>query len=107
MYHHSDAAYGQIVCYTGPVATFAKSARKRLAKAELMMHLAVTANRWKSELQGSGRPVSEWSADDPLVTLCRTYQLAPAELAEVCDKIGDELEGRALRGGYDDRIESA
>lgn len=86
-----------------------KTQRKRLAKSELLMHLAITAARWQKEIlsQESGvLPFAEWPVDDPLVTLTRTYQLDPADLARLCDQLGDDLERRAIRVGYDDHLDA-
>jgi len=85
-----------------------KRQRQRLAKAELLMALASTAERWKRELSGDGGglPPAEWPAADPFVTLCRLYRLAPADLARLCHQIGGELESRSLRAGYDERLET-
>lgn len=77
--------------------------RKRLAKAELYMLLAVSTLRWRRELMGEdpeSLPPEQWPAEDPLAKLCRTHQLTPVQLAQVCDTMGEELERRALRGGY-------
>lgn len=88
---------------TGP-----KRERRRLAKAELLVQLAVTAEHWSRSLAGteSGvRPVAEWPSDDPFVTLCRTYALTPAELSAICHQLGDEIEARAERAGYPDHYD--
>lgn len=80
-----------------------KRERCQLAKAELLLQLAVTAQRWTDELRdkNGGLPVAEWPADDPFITLCRTYRLDPADLGAVAEQIADELEQRAIRAGYD------
>jgi hypothetical protein len=82
----------------------------QLAKAELWLHLAVTADRWARECESAEPgliPFDQWPDSDPFVTLCRTYGLTPADLARVCRQIGEEAEGRALRGGYDEHYDEA
>lgn len=81
-----------------------KRERKRLAKAELWLLLAIKAQKWSSECVGAdgSRPMSEWGDDDPMVTLCRTYDLTAADLSRLLTTMGDELERRALRAGYED-----
>lgn len=82
-----------------------KAERRRLAKAELLLALACTAQRWANEVtdqDGRCRPFAEWPPDDPLRTLCRTYDLRPADLGRVLTEIADEVERRAMRAGYDD-----
>jgi hypothetical protein len=88
--------------------TAPKRERRRLARAELLLHLAVTVERWGKTLveagtgEGAARnpSVEEWGRDDPLGALCRTYGLSPADLAQECHRLGDEMEKRALRAGY-------
>lgn len=86
-----------------------KRQRARLAKAELLMALAGTAERWHRELSGDGGglPPGEWPDDDPFIALCRTYRLAPPDLSRLCHEIGGELEARALHAGYDERLEAS
>ena len=96
-----------------PGATLPKRERRRLVKAELLLQLAVKAEQWATTLteagtgEGSRRlpAVEEWGPGDPLAALCRTYGLTPRELAQVCSSIGGELEGRALRAGYDEHLD--
>lgn len=83
-----------------------KRERMRLAKAELLAHLASTAEGWRADLLHERpawcSPPEEWPAEEPLVTLARTYDLSFPDLARICDALGDELEARAIRAGYDD-----
>lgn len=82
-----------------------KRRRSKLAKAELWMSLAVTAEGWADQIDGADpatKPLDEWPADDLFVTLCRTYKLSPADLARLCRQIGQEVENRALNAGYDE-----
>jgi hypothetical protein len=82
-----------------------KRQRARLAKAELLLHLACTAERWRREVtdeEPGTLPFADWPPDDPLVELCRRYALAPADLARLLDQIGQEVESRALRAGYEE-----
>lgn len=86
-----------------------KRERSRLAKAELLMHLAMTVEDWSKSLADANpgtRPVVEWPDNDPLVALCRTYRLTPADLSRLCHRLGDELENRAERAGYADHLDS-
>jgi hypothetical protein len=80
-----------------------KRYRKRLARAELLMHLAVAVERWGQSVidQDGGRPFAEWPADDPLRLLVSTYDLSPADLASICHELGDRLERQAERSGYE------
>ena len=85
-----------------------KRQRTRLAKAELWMDLAMTANQWKQmcgDTEPGTLPFAQWPADDPMVTLARTYDLTCADLARLWDELGDALEARAIRGGYADHDE--
>lgn len=88
--------------------TTPKRERRRLAKAELLMHLALAADAWAAMVDGSDpkcRPIEEWPADDPLVTLARTYALTPKDLAGLCRQLAQEMENRSERAGYADRWE--
>jgi hypothetical protein len=81
----------------------AKRERMRLAKAELLLHLAMTTLRWQRCLDGTEPgclPPSEWPDDDPHILLCRTYRLTTKDLVRICDQLGAELENRAERAGY-------
>lgn len=81
-----------------------KAERQRLARAELWMQLAMSAERWKNELTVPGRsaPFEDWPEDDALKRLCRVYDLTPGDLARVAEGIAEQLEARALRNGYDE-----
>src|ERR1700720_2732241 len=99
------------------MATMAEPVRKRertrLAKAELWLPLAVKAQEGSDDVGGRTigvRPMSEWGEDDPMVRICRTYNLTEADLARILGRMADELENRALRQGYEecwDEAESA
>jgi hypothetical protein len=85
-----------------------KRARARLAKTELLLFLAGKAEEWKQMLDGTDKrclPPQQWPADDPFITLCRTYQLTPLDLAKLCHSLGGDLERRALRAGYDEHLD--
>lgn len=79
-----------------------RAERKRLAKAELILNLAVTAQRWADDLTGVNptAPFAEWGHDDPFVRLCRVYGLTPADLARLAEGLAAQLEARAERSGY-------
>lgn len=80
--------------------------RKRLAKAELLMELAVHAQTHVVMLQGTGVTRFEnWPADDPMVRIARIYALTPKELAKLMEGLANDLEARALRCGYDEHWE--
>ena len=83
-----------------------KRERKRLAKAELLMCLAVLCETWRKgctdEDPSHYLPFAEWADDDTFVALARTYQLTGADLGKLLWQIGGELENRAIRAGYDD-----
>lgn len=85
-----------------------KRARARLAKAELLVMLAVKAEEWKQMLAGTAGgclPPDQWPDDDPFIELCRTYQLTPADLSRLCNQLGEDLEHRAIRVGYDEHLD--
>lgn len=89
-----------------PIAiAVSKRERTRLVKAELLMELAITAERWAKEVEGTDervRPFAEWPDDDPRKQLCHTYQITPSDLARICRRLGDELENSSMRRGYED-----
>lgn len=82
-----------------------KSERLRLARAELLVQLAMSAGRWANELRGGpgARPFEEWPHDDALKSLCRTYRIDRTDLAKAADDLADRLERQAIRAGYDER----
>lgn len=80
-----------------------KRQRRRLARADLIVELSMTADRWACEVDSTEpkmRPFDEWPDDDPLRTLCRVYGLAPADLAGILRDLSADLEARAERCGY-------
>jgi hypothetical protein len=81
-----------------------KAERKRLAKSELLLNAAVTVQRWANDLTGKNptAPFSEWGEDDPFVSLCRRYDLTPADLAKIAEGLAEQLEARAIRAGYEE-----
>lgn len=90
--------------------TVPKAERRRLAKAEVIMHLASTAQRWADDIEGGDArvaPFDQWPADDPHRALCRTYDLAPKDLVAILTKLADGLEDRAERAGYADHWDEA
>jgi hypothetical protein len=87
------------------VGKVAKRQRLRLARAEVLMHLHMAAERWSSELVGreSGvLPFAEWPADDPWRVMARTYDLTAADLSRLCSEVADQMHARAGRAGYDE-----
>lgn len=82
-----------------------KRLRTRLAKAELLMDLAVTADRWAGEVAGTvegTKPFSEWPDSDPRRQLCHRYALTPADIVRILRALGAELENASMRRGYDE-----
>lgn len=81
-----------------------KKERVRLVRAEMLMHLAMTADRWADEVtdddQGATRPFAEWPADDPLRKLCEAYNVTAADLGAVLRDLAEQLQRRADRSGY-------
>jgi hypothetical protein len=85
-----------------------KRERARLARAELWMYLASVAEMHRKRLLDEDPhtlPVAQWAADDHEVQLCRLYGLRPADLAKLWNELGEALEQRAIRGGYDEHWE--
>lgn len=79
--------------------------RKALAKAELWMLIAVHAEKLARGLRGEQdglMPPEKWPADDPLIALCRTYELTHADLADIITRVAGQAETKALQSGYDD-----
>lgn len=83
-------------------AAHTKLERVRFAKAEIWMHLAVTAQQWADDIAGHGptRPFEEWGDDDPLVQIARRYDLTPADLARAITKVAGTTEATAMKLGY-------
>lgn len=80
-----------------------KRARARLARAEVLMHLHMTAERWSSELAGrepGALPFEEWPADEPFRVMARTYGLTAGDLSRICAGLAEQLHGQAERAGY-------
>lgn len=80
------------------------AARRRLARSELLVFLAMLAQRHADDLAGKGgaRPVAEWPSDDLEMVLCRRYGLTPADLSRVWFDLAEQFEAKALREGYED-----
>lgn len=86
-------------------ASVGKRERVRLAKAELLMSLAVTAERWASEIEGTAEgviPFAQWPDDDQRKTLCHTYGLSQADLVRITRGLAQEIENSSMRRGYED-----
>lgn len=87
------------------VADVPKRQRTRLAKAELLMLLAVHMEQTGADVDGTSgrtRPFAEWGDDDPLRQLCHTYGLGQADIARLCRALASELENDAMRRGFED-----
>lgn len=80
----------------------------RAAKAELLMQLAASCDRWRSELlaepieEGQPRPFDTWPDTDPLKKVVVDNDLTPEDVAKLCNTLGDQMEGRAIRAGIED-----
>jgi len=93
--------------------------RKKGAKAELLMLLAVRAEEWGDQLHKgvpTGEPATSWGTptihaldtwpvDDPFRIIAATYNLSPRQLQAILSELGQELENRAERLGYGTRPE--
>lgn len=71
------------------IAETSKTRRKRLAKAELLVQLACVAEH-----------LSDYSSET--MRVAATYGLTQDDIDAVLHKIGDELENRAMRAGFDE-----
>lgn len=82
-----------------------KYRRRKLARAELLVALALVAQEWQAAIgdqDDNTIPFSQWPPDDTFVALCRKYDLEPADLVRLLDDIGAGLERRAMQAGYED-----
>lgn len=79
-----------------------KAERRRAARAELLLQLARSADRWAKELrnQDGGLPFEQWHEDEPLRQMARDYALTAEDLAKLADALAKQLEDRAIRAGY-------
>lgn len=87
------------------VADVPKRQRTRLAKAELLILLAVHCDGVAADVEGTSgytRPFAEWGDDDPLRDLCHRYGLGAADITRLLRGLGAELENSAMRRGYED-----
>lgn len=81
----------------------AKAARRRAARAELLMQLARSADAWAKQLRNQDPhaiPFEQWPEDDPLRQMARDYALTAEDLAKLADTLGEQLEDRAVRACY-------
>lgn len=85
-----------------------KRERMRLARSELLVALAVKTLEWQYDLDGTNAargkvlPFDQWPPDDPFRDMCARYNLAPTDLAKLLDGLGQQLEDRAERTGYEE-----
>jgi hypothetical protein len=93
----------------GPTATeragTPKRDRQRLARAELLLQLAVFADQQAKACRSERAdliPFEAWPDDDPLRVIARTYQLTGPDLAKLLDELAGQIEARAERAGYAD-----
>lgn len=97
-----------------------KRERARLAKAELWLNLAQSAQGWadsitkadavSKKIAAGGKqerndvpPIERWPNDYPICVLMKLYDLEPKDMARLCTQIANEVENRALKAGYEDR----
>jgi hypothetical protein len=87
-------------------ADYSKRERTRLAKAEVWMQLATTAQRWSDEVANAPTartiPFAKWPADDPRVELAARYGLSAADLAKLLASVADQVETKAMAAGYEE-----
>lgn len=85
-----------------------KATRKRLAKSEVWLWLAATAQRWSDEVADKSphtKPFAQWEnggQPDPFHQLCRTYGLTQLELSRLVESVAELAESQAMRTGYED-----
>lgn len=82
-----------------------KSERMRLAKAELLLSLAMKAQEWADDVSDANsmtKPFEQWPDDDRFKQLAITYGLTGRDLGSILTKLAQQLEDRADRAGYDE-----
>lgn len=84
-----------------------KRRRVQLAKSEVWMFLATTAQRWADDVadRGGGRPFAGWEKEgevDPFHELGRIYGLDQTDLAKLIEDQAAQLEYRAIRAGFEE-----
>jgi hypothetical protein len=87
------------------VRSVPKHERKRLAKAELLIFLAMKADEWAkavSDADDKTTPFGTWPDNEPFMDLALRYCLSGADLGKILDSLGGDLENRAERCGYSD-----
>lgn len=80
-----------------------KAERKRAARAELLLQLSLTADRWARQLRDQDPhliPFAQWPDDDPLRQVVTSYSLTQEDVAKLADTLAGQLEYRAERAGY-------
>lgn len=84
--------------------------RRRMARAALWLHLAMTAEDWADQLTGrqvtdsTGHLVAayeDWPDHDSLKRVCLVLDLTPDQVAEVLHDLGQFCEDKADAAGYD------
>jgi hypothetical protein len=81
-----------------------KRERSRLAKAELWMAVACShaVSDPGKDIDERGRSIHDPTYLAPEGEIMLRYGLAPADIQRIMQQIGDELENRAMRAGYED-----
>lgn len=83
-----------------------KPYRRQLAKSELIMCLAVKTLEWQRDVTDDPRsptiPFEDWTDDDPFRDIALRYRLSGQDLGRILHELGDELEARAMRAGYEE-----
>ncbi len=87
------------------VARTPKRERLRLAKAELLLDIAIQTQKLA---EGCGdrstrhTPFAKWADHDPIRQIALAYGLSGKDLDKILTKIAGELEARAMRSGYEE-----
>jgi hypothetical protein len=85
-----------------------KRKRVKLARAEMWLQLAMTAQRWADEVAGTQPgavlPFAEWPTDDPIVEVARRYGLTQVDMVRLLTDLAQSVEDRAVRAGISDAL---
>lgn len=79
------------------IAETPKRHRMQLAKSEIYIGIAAS-----NLLNDMGKPYNDGRAPEFEGDICRRYGLDLADIRRIADQIGNELETRAMRAGYEE-----